>query len=357
MPRHSELRYSKRDGHYSTINGTKFYFGKDKTAARRAFIEKLAQHNRGEVLANPSVSTIIHEFLAFKEVLVSPTTYEWYRYPLEDFIQYFGAKKKVSGLAASDIEVWIKKNWSKSKRNKKPLSSNSVKQPTRAIKTCLSWAVQNNRIGRNPIKSVEVGDYTGSKDTPTTEQIAAILKHFEDDIDFVDLLQFEAITGARVEEARSILSNQVDLKKNEIELSIDQTKMYERLNEKRVRIIVLNNAAKKLVERNLKKHPDGLLFQNPQSRQSNNAWTPAAVRSRFRRAEETLGFRIKQRGLRHYFATEFLTAGGSLISGSILMGHSSTKMIDRNYQDVIKNRQHLLDQANIVRAIKLTKKK
>lgn len=352
MPRPSELRFSNRHGFYSTIDGRKYYFGRDKTSAQIAFGNKLRQINRGEVFSDELVIAVVSEFLEYKKNTQAEPTYLWYEHPLRDFVGYVGAKCKVSALRESDVEVWISKNWSKT-RNGSPMSPNSIKHPLRAVKSCFGWAATKGKlISSNPFKNIEIGEYSGTEIIPTTQQLAQILEHWKHDRDFVDLLQFEATTGSRVEEARRIRTEQVNLRDRVIELDEFQTKAYKRLRKKQKRIIFLNDAAVAIVKRNMAKNPDGLLFQNPQSKQSDNGWTPAAVRSRFIRAEKSLGFKIQQKGLRHLFATEYLKKSQSVAGGMALLGHTSPKMIMVNYNKILQDKHHILEEANRVKAVR-----
>jgi integrase len=91
----------------------------------------------------------------------------------------------------------------------------------------------------------------------------------------------------------------------------------------------------------------GLLFQNKDSKNSINEWTPGAVRSRFRRAEKELGFRIQQKALRHYWGTQYLKSGGQAAQGAALMGHSDTRMILNHYSGIEDEHAHLIEAARV----------
>jgi integrase len=212
-------------------------------------------------------------------------------------------------------------------------------------------------IQDNPFKLLVIGEYVGTETIPTVEQLAQVLHHWKDDKDFIDLLQFEALTGARVEEVRFIRSSQVNFKTKSILLTKEQTKLYKRLKKKRLREIFLNDDAMKIVKRNAQKHPDGLLFQNPNALRSDNGWHPNAVGSRFARAEKTLGFRIQQKGLRHLFATRYLKSSQSVAGGMALLGHTTPKMIMVNYNKILQDKEHLLDEVNRVTVIRPKAKK
>ena len=143
------------------------------------------------------------------------------------------------------------------------------------------------------------------------------------------------------------------LKQNKIELAQEQTKSYEQLKVKERRVIRLNDEAKIVVERNLKKNKTGLLFQNPQALNRDNRWEPNAIKMRFTRAKKKLGFYFTQRSIRKYWATEFVKNGGNIAAGAKLMGHTSTDMLLNVYQDVGKDEKFLVEQANLVKPVKL----
>jgi site-specific recombinase XerD len=357
MGRPSKLNRSKSHGYFSIVAGRKYYFGWDKAKADKDLRALLYKKDKGERLDNPTIGPLVKEFLNHIQETQAESTYEWYLHPLEKFLEYIGEGRKLSSVTPADVDQWIAKNWKKTRTGKR-MKENSIKQPKRAVKACFAWlAKKAKRIAVNPFADMKIGDYHSSDNLPDPDQLAKLVKHFQDDPDFIDFLNFETITGTRVEETWTIESSQVDVAQKQIVLSEEQTKAYDRLNKKNLRTIILNDAALCIVKRNLKKNPEGLLFQNPNGRRGDRAWTPAAVRSRFRRAEEELGFRIEHRSLRRYWATEFLKRTNDVASGAALMGHSSPRMLLEVYQKIAKDTDHLRQQANKVELAKPAKRK
>jgi site-specific recombinase XerD len=351
MGRRSKLNYSKKHRyHYSTISGKKYYFPQDKKLAQRELDELRARCSRGEMVSNPTVSEIAQDFLAWKREMVKESSFAWYSQPLNKFVKHIG-KKKISDLSPSDIQLWIKKQMVHTRHGKRR-SENANRQLLRVVKSTTKWAADNGKIPRDPLRTLRVGSYSPSKSVPDEEQLKALLKHWSDDQDFLDLLMFQATTGCRVFEARTITSEQVNRAEKCIVLTEEQSKSYDRLSDKRLRTIVLNDQALGIVERNLDKHPhfDELLFQNPTSRNSSNQWSPSAVHKRFVSAKKQLKFIFPQRSLRHFYITKFLSEHGNLAVAASLVGHSSLTTI-QNYNKVGRNKELLLSAANTLRSI------
>ncbi len=160
-----------------------------------AFGNKLREHQQGRVFSDQLVSVIVDEFIDYQRTINKESTLDWYWKPLKDFVGYVGPQCRVSKLSVSDVEKWVAKNWSTTSRGK-PVSENSLKHPLRAVKACFHWAsTKGNLIPENPFKLIEIGDYSGTEVIPTADQFAQILSHWSHDKDFIDLLQFEALTG------------------------------------------------------------------------------------------------------------------------------------------------------------------
>src|SRR4051812_24599209 len=111
MGRPSKLNHSQSHGYFSIVAGQKHYFGRDRTEARKKLIEVLHRNNKGERLDNPEIGSLVDDFLEHLKATVKDSTYQWYRYPLENFVAYMGRTRKLSSVSVADVQLWIAKNW------------------------------------------------------------------------------------------------------------------------------------------------------------------------------------------------------------------------------------------------------
>lgn len=337
-------------GYYFKINLIRHCYPTEREADK-AFAKAMNDHYDGKSTADMSIGQGIDLFLDHVEASQATSTYDWYRFPLRHFEQYIGRSRKASKLRLGDVTTWIDKNW-RTTRYGKATSDDGLRHPKRAVKRCFKWLTDQDYIAKNPLSKLVIGDYVAAQDIPDKDKVRKVLKHWAKDTDFTDLLAFEALTATRVQEARIIKVADVDLKTSTITLMMKDSKGKED-NIKR-RVIRIGDAMK-IVKRQLAKRssPDDLLFQNPAGRTEDKAWTTTGVRSRFRRAEDELGFRIKQRNLRHYWGTEYAKETKDVAGGAALMGHKNPVMFLKNYQHVLDDDDYLNKQAGKMKAKKL----
>jgi len=343
--RKSSLNYTKGRGYYTTVAKRKRYLGFDKAQAEIEFARLISQHLEGTLGHDPRIDAAVKLFLDHYRATKSSGTYDYYRYPLEHFIEFVGKSRRISTLRVGDVTQWVDKNWLTT-RTGKASSANSQIQPRRAVKRCFKWLMEEQHISHNPFSGLKVGSYTPCQTEVSDEQFAAILNHWKRDRAFIDLLTFEALTGCRVQEVVAIRTAWVDRKQSVITFDAMTTKGHAKT--KRRRVIVLSAETLAIVQRNMVKHPDGLLFQNPRARSESGAWDSDSIRSRFRRAEKKLGFRIQQKNLRHMWATKYLKKGGNAAAGAALMGHANARMILLNYSHVQQDLDYLKQEAQRV---------
>ena len=77
------------------------------------------------------------------------------------------------------------------------------------------------------------------------------------DRQFADIVVFMLFTGARPQESRVVEARHYDKAHNRLVFS-----RYESKGEKRQRVIYLNDTAQEIVERLIKRYPEGTIFRN-----------------------------------------------------------------------------------------------
>ena len=116
--------------------------------------------------------------------------------------------------------------------------------------------LSSDYIDRNPVANMrkptrKVGEFF-LKPEQWRELLGAI-----SDRQFADIVAFMLFTGARPQESRVVEARHYDKAHNRLVFS-----RYESKGEKRQRVIYLNDTAQEIVERLIKRYPEGTIFRN-----------------------------------------------------------------------------------------------
>ena len=308
---------------YCSIAGRQISLGKDRDAAFEKFYELMGDKEqvKGE---NTTLYDLSQTYLDWCETNRKPATYTRHRYYLKLFIESVGKRLRPSRLRVHHVVKWYE-----------GLNSGSTTQSDAIgiVQRMLNWAVEQEYIGRNPVKGMKKPSRKRRDVFYTPEQWAQIRQHAKGPL--VDLLDFLYLTGCRPIEARLIEARHLhgDL----VIFPADESK-----GEREPRVIYLAPQAKAILDLLRKLHPTGVLFRNSHDR----PWTKDAIKCRLTRISQKVGFRVIAYGARHSFATMALTDGGiDPISLSHLMGHSDASMVSKVYSHLSKNPDFLRKQA------------
>lgn len=258
-----------------------------------------------------SVVAIVDEFLDHCQAL-APRSYQWYRQFLQSFAKHIGPSLDGSELTVPHVNQWIKaRNWP---------SSSTRNCAVRAVRRCFRWAVEEGHLAVFPLHGLKAPPKTVRERVISSQEFEAILKH--SDNRFSELMRFLWQTGARPQEAYAVEARHVELALARIIFPISESK-----GKRRPRVIYLNEEALQIVARLVKKHPKGKLFRNARFR----PWTSDAVVCRFRKLKDKLGTRYCAYHLRHSWCHHALARGLDVHTVAVLMGHSSTQMVESVY--------------------------
>jgi integrase len=179
-----------------------------------------------------------------------------------------------------------------------------------------------------------------AEDDMTPGKAAKILAAASDQA-FREFVTVAYATGARPSELMRLEARHVDFKAGVATMEGKTTG-----RTKRTRVIHIGAVAD-LLAKLARKRPSGPLLLNS----AGTPWTRHTLAHRFARLRKRLGLgkEATAKGFRHGFATDGLEGGVPLATMAELMGHTSTKMLERHYSKLRNRAEHLRDAAAKVR--------
>jgi integrase len=306
------------DSYYVTIKGRQFNLGRDVSEARRKYAKLIAQH-RPPALDAPVV-VLIDRFLEWVKLNRAVRTHDFYKEILDSFKHSIGNTLTVDDCKPYHISTWIDTRY--------PSASDNYKNNLiRGVQRAFNWAVKQGHLDRSPVQHIEKPQQTPRETFIDKTQWKVLQKKLRDQ-DFRDYLTILWETGCRPIEARTMEAHHIH----------DSRVVFERMNSKGKKIqrsIYLNERVMRIVNRLRKKHKTGPLLRNSQG----NPWTKDAIKCRFQRLE--LPFEVTAYDFRHGFATRAIESGKlSDLEISLLLGHTTTRMLATVYQHVGQKHLH-----------------
>lgn len=324
MPRRPKPFFRKQtQSWYCSINGRQISLGKSREVAFAKFHELML--NQEQVASElTTVYEVSQVYLDWCENNRKPTTYQLHRHYLRSFIESIGKRLRPSNLRVHHVTKW---------HEGLSVSSTTQADAVSVVQRMLNWAVEQEYLHRNPIKSMRKPKRKRRDVFYTADQWKLIRQNVSAPMG--DLLDFLYLTGCRPLEARSIEARH--LHDDLVIFPADESK-----GEQEPRVIYLVPEAKAILDRLMKAQKTGVLFRNSRGR----PWTKDSIKCQLTRVSEKVGFRVIAYGARHSFATEAITKGGvDPISVAHLMGHKDPTMVSRVYSHIAKNPQFLRQQA------------
>ncbi|MDB5344290.1 MAG: site-specific tyrosine recombinase XerC [Schlesneria sp.] len=305
---------------YVQIKGETHRLGADKAEADRQFHLLMAGEEPEPLPVDRDwmyVAEVVDEFKCFIKEENAETTLDWYLQYLEPFQQTHGMKR-ADKLTRDEVRDWVNKRWP---------TLPSRRAALRCIKSAFRKAANDGKFF-SPIAAMKLPEETNRDHVVSKKDYEKLLAAITDE-NFKDLIRFIWMTGARAQEACIILDEFVELKEKRIVIPARLAK-----GKKRARVIYLPPEALKIVKARM---GNGLIFQT----RSGTAFTKDLVRQRFEKLEAAVHFRYCLTHFRHAFAHRSLTAGIDSLTVATLLGHSSTRMLERVYGHLMKAHDHL----------------
>ena len=264
-------------------------------------------HDRPHVLTFPSLAGA---FLKAHHDEFKPTTYDWYRYYLEEFCNHH--PYEAISVKPSEVQEWTRsKGW----------GDGSTRAAITCIKRVYNWAVEDGRLIRSPLAGLKRPS-SGRREVTVDKDVHRNLLAAADKR-FKVVLKALRLTGVRPSELCAVTRDMVDLDRGIWVLPQHKTVK----KTKRPRIVYLCPEmvalTRTLLEQTTEEEPH--LFKN----RFGKHLTANAIRCRFRNLRTKLGLaeNVIAYAYRHTFATEALDSGMAPQHVAKLLGHQGLDML------------------------------
>ena len=254
-----------RGAWFVTLGGTQHNLGPHKKQAFDLFYELMRQPHEEKVDPR-SLTGIIDAFLAWVEKHRSPDTFEWYRYRLQRFAE------KHPTLPLGELRPFHAQKWVDSYAK---LSVTSRRNYLRTIKRCLSWAVRQGYLDKNPLAALEVPSGERKEFAIAQEQYEELLSYCQEE-NFRNLVVITWETGCRPQELLRVEARHVDPANQRWVFPQKESK-----GKRAPRIVYLSEHAMKVTAKLMAANPTGELFRNS----AGKPWTTDAVNCAFDRIQ------------------------------------------------------------------------
>lgn len=207
-------------------------------------------------------------------------------------------------------------------------SASTRRSKANGIRAAFQWAVNGERISRNPFKSVRYGEAERRPSMPD-EALAELLavgnKRFE------MALRFLRLTGCRVSEMCGLTWANVDMAGG---LATIQ-KHKSRKHTGKAKIVVLVPECVELLKEIRRRHTPyymGVVFLNNRGL----PWNRRTLGQHLRRMKKVYGINCKAtiHGLRHAWATEAVRSGAPMKHVSMALGHATMAITEKFYVEI-----------------------
>ena len=299
--------------------------------------QSLDQYNKimaqREVVDIPddAVCNVLNRYLTWVQQNRSDATYKKCR-STSAALRSVGRSRRISQLKKHHVQQWIDDDY-KDKFDHLPTHRHIHRR--RSFELVLSM----DYIDRNPVANMD------RKPARKVREFFLIPEQWREllgaisDRQFADVVAFMLFTGARPQESRVVEARHYDKAHNRLVFS-----RYESKGEKRQRVIYLDvdHTAREIVERLIKRYPEGAIFRNREG----ETWTKNAFNCRFRRLKKKLKMpELCAYTCRHSFAHWKLTSGTDSHIVSKLLGHVDGRMLTTRYGHAEQNEAFMLQQA------------
>jgi len=309
---------------YVQLDGKQHNLGPDETAAFTAYHKLMGQPQKRAVVSN-SVLKVIDDYLEWCQQHRAEETYRWYLDRLQSFAKTIDKDLAVADFRPYHVQKWVdaQKDWAKGSRR------NAIA----SVKRALRWAQEQGYIEVNPIALMKKPACGRKEQIVSEAHYKQMLKETRD-LEFRELLTVTWETGCRPQESLRVEARHVDGVNQRWVIPTTPGKPDNR-------VVYMTDNAMAIIERLVKKHPEGPLFRNTDG----VPWTTDAVNCRFHRFVSKLEERYSLYAIRHTWITRMLQSGVDSLTVAFLAGHKDPSMLAKHYAHLSLDPKHLLNQA------------
>lgn len=282
------------------------------------------------------VQDVLVEFLAWTERHRAPETLQWYQKYISGkrgFANSIPHALRIRDLRPYHVTRWLDQRYPDA-------DNDTVAGAITAIKRAFNWAVDEGYIKESPVRRIKKPSTTGRGEeaylSPAQweQLITEVHKRARpgEAHSFLDYLTVMKETGCRPQEIRRVEARHLDKANRQWVFAESESK-----GRKEKRRVELGDLAFGICQRLALQYPEGPLFRNSDGK----PWTNYALACRFKRLSDKLGFKAFPYAIRHTYATDAILNGVDIITVSRLMGHSDLKMLERIYQHVMRDKDHM----------------
>lgn len=289
-----------------------------------------------------TVAQALDTFLYRGLANVSPDTYRWYAFRLQQFVAELG-DKPLSDVMEGDLLDWyaaLKKSnlrYASGKSDRPPvegtLSIHTLHGYVRAVKRLFAWLKEKHILEDDPSAGLELPKLPkGGHEGIATPDALKMLRVAEENIRDYALLMFFYSTGCRLGGAENLLLS--DLRLEEPEPFCRRVTIREKGSKARTVFLTVEARVALLTWlRHREDVDDPHVFLGQKNGMASAALTEWGIREVFKRTAEKAG--VTQRWgpheWRHNFARRKLESGMSLASVSQILGHEDVSITVKFY--------------------------
>jgi integrase len=308
---------AERNCYFVQIGKKQIRLATDEPEAWRLYHELMARPPEQAAIetslapADPFAVEVMDAFLEWTRLNRAERTYEWYRENIQRLVDRIPSALTVEQLKPYHVTDAMAAfpNW----------GNNTKNDFISAVKRAFNWALEEERIERNPLAKLKKPPREAGEMAVSPDQYATLLAAVKTPA-FRDLLELAWETGARLQELRKIEARFVEPGR----VVLPPTKAKGKKNH---RVIYLTERAEEIIGRLAQANPSGPIVLNSDG----NPWKKNAVNCVFFRLEKRLGMKFHLGALRKGFATEALKAGIDTVTVGALLGHRDGGMVSRVY--------------------------
>lgn len=359
-----KLQKDARNGNYFVWvrrDGIKKYFrfGTNKRVAEQELAELEVRIAKGEVAfaeqTTVSVLTNGKKDMRIEELAVkhlewvqnnrSPGTFKNRQYFVQAFLEFLGPAmvSDITRIKLEEFYAWARKHHARGENGGNQIYSH--------IKTMLRWGEEMEIIDLN-FKRFPPMSYTPPETKRLNEEVVQVCLKPEPEStesgtpqepdEFRDMLHFGLLTGLRPKELRTISKDNIRHNgAGGVFLLIERHKTSKTANEPKPRSVPLSQPAVKIIARQLANHPKAkCLFLNADG----GPYTRYTLKTKLKRFCQKLGIKVfAPYALRHTFCSMKSEDGMETTSLAQLMGHSSTRTVQRYISNTFAHFQSAVD--------------